>query len=67
MDAFTRGNPVLIADPAYMEACAAALRAVASQLTTAKTSDRIRAIATELENINDQPHPQPPADDICAC
>lgn len=33
MDAFTRGNPVLSADAVYREVCAAALRAVADEVT----------------------------------
>ena len=34
----------------YGDALAAALRAAASQLTSAKSSDKLRAIADELEN-----------------
>lgn len=37
-------------EPADTDALAAALRAAASQLTSAKAADQLRAIATELEN-----------------
>ena len=67
MNAFTRGNPALIADPVYREVCAAALRAAADEvipemgdpvygLTQRENEQQVirsklLTIATELEDI----------------
>ena len=46
------GTPCSTIDP-ELEALAAALRVAASHLTSAKASNQLRAIADELEGIND--------------
>jgi hypothetical protein len=50
LDAYFTHADLLNREVTHEEMLAAALRAAASQLTSAKSSDKLRVIAAELEN-----------------